>query len=176
MVLAKEGHLELHHDVKPKLHFTTDVFSDDTDYKPTVINTPYLIPKERGDELNPYQQTFDKLTKSVMDNSSEKCLVVRSRYGSGKTTYLQRLIQEHDPKTVLFITYRRQTLARYVMRNFSKLGFQSYLDSYDDPSVWNHPRLIVQWDSLWNVLAKNDHYIATVRFDLKYDMIVLDDC
>ena len=45
------------------------------------------------------------------------------------------------------ITYR-QTLARGIMCNFGQLGFKNYLDSYDDPSVWNVPRLIVQLNSL----------------------------
>ena len=37
-----------------------------------------------------------------------------------------------------FVTYR-QTQPRDIMRNFGKLGFKNYLDSYDDPSVWNAP-------------------------------------
>ena len=67
--------------------------------------------------------------------TAKKGLVLRSRYGSGKTTFMQRLIKERDPKRVLFITYR-QTLARDIMRNFGKLGFKNYLDSNKDPGVW----------------------------------------
>ena len=85
-----------------------------------------------------------------MDSPSKKALVVRSRYGSGKTTYTQRLSKARNPERVLHITYR-QTLARDIMKNFGKLGFKSYLDSYDDPSVWNSKRLIVQIDSLLQV-------------------------
>ena len=66
-----------------------------------------------------------------MGNPAQKSLIVRSRYGSGKTTFLQR--------RVLFITYR-QTLARDIMRNFGNLGFKNDLDSYDDSSVWNAPQ------------------------------------
>ncbi|MFM7985384.1 MAG: hypothetical protein ACKPKO_39330, partial [Candidatus Fonsibacter sp.] len=75
---------------------------------------------------------------------------MRSRYGSGNTTFLQRLVRARKPERVLFITYR-QTLARDIMRNFCKLGFKSYLDSHDVPSVWNAPRLIVQLDSLMHI-------------------------
>ena len=59
-----------------------------------------------------------------MDDPSKKALIVRSRYGSGKTTYLKRLIQARNPERVLFITYR-QTLARDLMKNFGKLGFKN---------------------------------------------------
>ena len=61
------------------------------------------------------------------------------------------------------------------MRNFGKLGFKNYLDSYDDPSVWNSKRLIVQLDSLMQVLNKNDKYLIEGKFQLKYDMIILDE-
>ena len=109
-----------------------------------------------------------------MSNASQKMLIVRSRYGSGKTTFLQRLIKERDLKRVLFITYR-QTLARDIMRNFGKLGFKNYLDAPDQPSVWNSPKLIVQLDSLLNVLFKNDKFVWEEKFKLKYNMIILDD-
>ena len=95
-------------------------------------------------------------------------MAVCSRYGSGQTIFLKRLMQERNPERVLFITYR-QTLARDVMRNFSELGFANYLDSYDNPSVWNSARLIVQLDSLWNVLNKNDSYLTTGKFNLTYE-------
>ena len=172
MVLAKEGCPELYEQLKPKLNMTTDAFNDGTDYKPKVINTPYLLAKE-GQEENRDQRTFRDLTNGFMQ-SDQKCLVVRSRYGSGKTTFLQELIQERNPQRVLFITYR-QTLARDIMRNFSRLGFKNYLDSYEDPEVWNAPRLIVQLDSLWNVMLKNDRFIASESFDFRYDLIVLDE-
>ena len=37
------------------------------------------------------------------------------------------------------------------------------------------PRLIVQLDSLWNVMLKNDRFIASESFDFRYDLIVLDE-
>ena len=56
---------------------------------------------------------------------------------------MQRLVEARNPERVLLITYR-QTLARDIIRNFGKLGFKSYLDSYDDPSVWN---ALASWSS-----------------------------
>ena len=60
------------------------------------------------------------------------------------------------------------------MKNFGKLGFKNYLDSYDDPSVWNSKRLIVQIDSLVQILNKNDGFITNGKFKA-YDMIILDE-
>ena len=82
-----------------------------------------------------------------------------------KTAFMQRLIRERNPERVLFITYR-QTLARDIMRNFGQLGFKNYLDSYEDPRVWESPRLIVQLDSLLNVLLENDSVVSASGFEL----------
>ena len=60
------------------------------------------------------------------------------------------------------------------MKNFGKLGFKSYLDAFEDPSVWNSKRLIVQLDSLMQVLHKNDGFITNRKFK-PYDMIILDE-
>ena len=109
-----------------------------------------------------------------MTDDGKKSLVLRSRYGSGKTTFMQRLIKDRNPKRVLFITYR-QTLARDIMRNFGRLGFKNYLDGHDDPSVWTSPRLILQIDSLMKLLEKNPGVMNGGGFNLKYDMIVIDE-
>jgi len=173
IVLAKQGNLEMYERIRPTLNMSRDVFEDDVDYKPTLINTPYLTTRP-GEVPNKDQKQFKQLADRFMQEASQKSLIIRSRYGSGKTTFLQELIREQNPKKVLFITYR-QTLARDIMRNFSKLGFKNYLDSYEDPAVWNSPRLIVQLDSLLNVVIKNDKFVCENVFDLTYDMIILDE-
>ncbi len=61
------------------------------------------------------------------------------------------------------------------MKNFDKLGFKNYLDAHDDPSVWSSKRLIVQIDSLMQVIHKNDKFRIEGKFQLKYDMIILDE-
>ncbi len=58
---------------------------------------------------------------------------------------------------------------------FRKLSFKKYLGQYEDPSVWNAPRLIVQIDSLMRVLNKNEKYLIEGKFQLKHDMIILDE-
>ena len=152
-VLAKEGNPDMLQRVSPNLHMNKQVFFDDEEYPEIEIDTPFLTPKTEDTPKTPDQETFQRLTDETMDSPSKKALVVRSRYGSGKTTYLQRLIKARNPERVLFITYR-QTLARDIMKNFGKLGFKNYLDAFEDPSVWNSKRLIVQLDSLTQVLTK----------------------
>jgi len=174
--MAKAGNMEMFERVKPAMQLRTADIFDDSEYNPVKIDTPFLVSQEEGGEMTGEQQKFKELTEEVMDGGEggKKTLVVRSRYGSGKTTFLQRLVKKYDPKRVLFVSYR-QTLARDLMRNFGKLGFKNYLDSQEDPEVWNSPRLIVQMDSLMHVLYKNDKFISEDAFDLRYDMIILDE-
>ena len=143
-------------------------------YNHTEIDAPSLTTPTPGDPMTADQARFQSLTDEVMGDPSKKSLIVRSRCGSGKTTFLQRLVEARSPERVLFVTYR-QTLARDIMRNFGKLGFKNYLDSYDDPSVWNSPRLIVQLDSLMNIFERSDDVIRGEGFHLRYDMIILDE-
>ena len=74
----------------------------------------------------------------------------------------------------MFITYR-QALARDNTRNFGKPGFKSQLGSYDDPSVWNAPHLIVQLDSLMNIFERSDDFLSGSGFQRRYDLIILHE-
>ncbi|MFM7980515.1 MAG: hypothetical protein ACKPKO_14480, partial [Candidatus Fonsibacter sp.] len=100
-----------------------DIFTNGEVYNCTEIDTTFLT-EEPVDEMSPDQARFKALTNEVMKNPDNKSLNVRSRYGSGKSTFLQRLVRTRKPERVLFITYR-QTLARDIMRNFGKLGFNN---------------------------------------------------
>jgi hypothetical protein len=175
IVMAKEGNMEAYEQTMPNLHLNTDVFHDDVSYPCVKINTPFLTTKAPDDPpANEDQGKFREVVSEFANKPEAKTLVMKSRYGSGKTTFMQRLIEEHKPTKVLFITYR-QTLARDIMRNFGKLGFKNYLDSYTDPTVWDSPRLIVQLDSLLKVITHNSDVMCGDPFDLNYDMIVLDE-
>jgi len=172
-VLAKDGNLDMYERIRPTLKMSQKVFGDSASYPVVEINTMFLTPKNPEDHANADQVKFHALTSEFLESPEKKSLIVRSRYGSGKTTFLQRLVKTRNPERVLFITYR-QTLARDIMRNFGKL-FKHYLDSHENPGVWNAPRLIVQIDSLLSVLQKNDKFISSGAFSLKYDMIILDE-
>ena len=173
--LAKEGNLEEFDRINPLLDSTKNVFDDGSDYPCIDINTPFLTTKTpEAPDTHPDQARFRTIVQDFVQNVGEKSLVLRSRYGSGKTTFTQRLINEQGYKRVLFVTYR-QTLARDIMRNFKRLGFQNYLDSHENPRVWESPRLIVQIDSLLNLVYRNGDVLNGDTFDLKYDAIVLDE-
>ncbi len=109
-------------EISPDLNMNKYVFFDEAEYPAIEIDTPFLTPKTEDTPKTPDQETFQRLTDDTMDDPSKKALIVRSRYGSGKTTYLQRLIKARNPERVLFINYR-QTLARDIMKSFGKLGF-----------------------------------------------------
>ncbi len=159
--------------IQPTLSMNKNCFFDEVVYDTIEIDTHFLTVKTQDDQPTQDQAKFQQLTNEFLDNSAKKSLIVRSRCGSGKTTFVQRLIKAKNPQRVLFVTYR-QTLARDITRNFGKLGFTNYLDSYDDPSVWNAPRLIVQIDSLMNIVEKGDTFIANGGMK-PYDMIILDE-
>ena len=61
------------------------------------------------------------------------------------------------------------------MRNFGKLQFKNYLDACNDLSIWEAPRLIIQIDSLFIILLHDGSHMNGDEFDLRYDMIVLDE-
>ncbi len=102
-----EGGPEMLDRISPNLNMNKYVFFDGAEYQAIEIDTPFLTPETEDTPKTPDQQIFQKLTDDTLDDPSNKTLVVRSRYGSGKTNYLQRLIKARNPQKVLFITYRQ---------------------------------------------------------------------
>ena len=86
IVLAKQGNLEMYERIRPSLNMNQDVFKDDVDYKPTLINTPYLTTKP-GQEPNKDQKECKKLADRFMEQVDQKSLIIRSRYGSVKPLF-----------------------------------------------------------------------------------------
>ena len=147
--------MDKYNSLKPLLHMTNVVYNDGVEHPCLEIDTPFLITKDpRAPDKNKGPKQFQRTVDDFLADVSKKSLVVRSRYGSGKTTFVQRVLQEQNPSKVVFVTYR-QALARAMSWNFKHLGFKNYLDSYDDPFVWESPRLIVQIDYLMNLVLKN---------------------
>ena len=111
--------------MRPQLYTISDVLDDGVEYPSIDIDTPFLTAKRpNGAASHPDQVKFKAIVNEFMGNHNKKSLVLKSRYGSGKTTFMQRLIQEHNPERVLFITYR-QAFARDIKKNFSHLGFRN---------------------------------------------------
>ena len=125
---AKEGNIEQYDQLHPKLNATNnDVFDDGVEHPSVEINTPFLTTKKIGGEATrPDQLVLKGIVDESLSNEAKKSLSLRSRCGSGKTTFMQRLIQQHDTKRALFITHR-QTLARGIMKSFRHLVFKELL-------------------------------------------------
>ncbi|MFM7980471.1 MAG: PriCT-2 domain-containing protein, partial [Candidatus Fonsibacter sp.] len=75
-----------------------DVFDDCNDYPVIEIDTPFLTTKrEATDAMNAGQTAFKQAVHKFL-NGPTKSLVLKSRYGSGKTTFMQRLINNYNPE------------------------------------------------------------------------------
>ncbi|MFM7982257.1 MAG: hypothetical protein ACKPKO_23355, partial [Candidatus Fonsibacter sp.] len=85
-VLAKEGNAEMLERIKLTLNMNADIFTNGDVYNQTEIDTHFLTTERPGDEMRPDQAMFKALTKEVVGSTAKKSLIVRSRYGSGKTT------------------------------------------------------------------------------------------
>ena len=170
---AKFDNYEKYIEVLPYLKFHLhNIFNNEEEYEKICINTNFLV--SNNEEMNEGQCIFKKQTDEFFEHDHNKNLVIRSKYGSGKTTFLKDVMMNQDVQRVLIITYR-QTLALDYNRNFKQLGFANYLDSYEQPDIYNENRLIVQIDSLMKVMTNNDEFILNGEYDGKYDLIVLDE-
>ena len=56
------------------------------------------------------------------------------------------------------------------------MDFKTYVESSDyDPIIWEAPMLIIQLDSLLNLVCKNSYVMEGEGFEFSYDLIVLDE-
>jgi hypothetical protein len=97
-VLAKDGNLDMYERIRPTLKAQTRVFDDSGAYPVVEINTPFLTPKSPADPPNTDQAKFQQLTDELMDTPGKKAFVVRSRYGSGKTTFFTEACESQEPQ------------------------------------------------------------------------------
>ncbi len=95
---VQRGHTEMHNRIKQTLKTNTHAFADEVVYPAIEIDTPFLTSKTGGTPQPPDQDKFQRLTDETMDDPSKTTLVGRGRYGSGKTTYRQRLIKAWNPQ------------------------------------------------------------------------------
>lgn len=98
--------------------------------------------------------------------------ILKSPYGTGKTTLIKFICEKYGIKRILFITHRR-SLAVDCMKSFSELGFCNYLDKSNFST--KKDRLIINIDSLH--LLKEPYNFFTDKSNLKeFDLIILDEC
>jgi hypothetical protein len=138
-------------------------------------------------KINSQYLQYHDLLSYHLDN---KILAIKSPYGSGKTQFLSKLIDNHyQDKKVLFIT-NRITLSYALYKDFK--NFAHYLDkTISDLNKCD--KLIIQLDSLYKIDPNTsltefinddqptfDHIKQFIAFDEininNYDLIALDEC
>ena len=109
-----------------------------------------------------------------VDNKTKLC-VIKSRYGSGKTTFIKNLIKnKYIDKRVIFLTMR-QSLARNINKDFKELGFINYLINNNDGDIdsinYEHDKIIISIDSI-----KKITYTKFMKLKINpYDLVICDE-
>ena len=67
---------------------SNDIYNDGVEHPCLEIDTPFLITKDpKAPDKNEGQAQFQRTVDDFLADVSKNSLVVRSRYGSGKTTF-----------------------------------------------------------------------------------------
>lgn len=127
----------------------------------------YLIEKE--DELTEINKEDladnEKVINGLMNWSGgkqKKIFAIRSAYGTGKTTLIEKIIKKFGFKRILWVSYR-QTYTADIMGKFQELGFKSYMKRNFDAD-----RIVCQVDSLTKLEGLED-------IIPQYDLVILDE-
>ena len=140
-------------------------------------NKDNLYDKYFGEHYDDYifnyeEINMDKLNYDIISDKFKdiKLCVLKSRYGSGKTTYIKKVISaKYSNKRVLFLTMR-QSLARNLNKDFRKMGFVNYLDNDEDIS-YEQDKIIISIDSLRKIT-----YLRLMKMKIKpYDLVICDE-
>jgi hypothetical protein len=135
------------------------------------INKQYLTKQiddklEIDDDLVPY---FD----DMFINKKYKSINIKSPYGSSKTQLIKKVIENYNPKKILWLSFR-QTLSDDIENNFKELNFKHYQTSKLDVD-----RLIIQEESLLKlqsyeeIIEGDDRVIENITHT--YDLIMMDE-
>jgi hypothetical protein len=149
-------------------------------------NKDNLYDKYFGNNYDNYKFEYDTIDMKhlkysdiknnfICDKNKTKLCVIKSRYGSGKTTFIKNLIKkEYSDKRVIFLTMR-QSLARNLNKDFKELGFLNYLDKSNNGEITNmnyeNDKIIISLDSI-----KKITYMKFMKLKIKpYDLVICDE-
>ena len=131
---------------------------------------PYVLRKEEMDIDESYLETtvFDYYDKAMYEYNTfssqyldynmvsnyfegNKLKVLKSGYGTGKTTFIIKMLDAIDTSVRIIFLSMRQSFARSVYKAFDKYGFQNYLLKSEDKISCYVDKLIISIDSLYKI-------------------------
>lgn len=132
----------------------------------------YNLDKE-GENYEKIKNKSSIVTEKIDEWMSSECktLIIKSPYGTGKTTLIGSLIEEYKPQRILFLSYR-QSLSNSLYGTFKKHKFKNYLDKH-----YSANKLICQLESLKNIEI-NGEYMFNDKMGIEipsYDLVIMDE-
>ena len=138
-------------------YFNKDYDAYDFEYND--LDENYL---ENTNKLN-----YNNISKYFENN---KICVLKSPYGTGKTTYITKLINDKFMDKRIIFLVMRQSLSNNLEVEYGKLGFKNYLDT-NSKINYKDDRIIISLESLnkitYNKMGKT--YIKS------YDLVICDE-
>ena len=105
--------------------------------------------------------------------NNNKVMMIKSAYGTGKTTAFKNIIKDYNPKKILFVTYR-QSLAWSLLDELKNdFGFDSY-QNRSEFDIKTKERLIIQLDSIHLLRGVVNMFTNKASYP-HYDLVVLDE-
>jgi len=136
------------------------------------IDKKYLTDQDEDKKLiidKDLIQYFDDL----IINNKYKSINIKSPYGSSKTQLIHKVIEQYNPKKILWLSFRK-TLSDDIHKNFKDLHFEDYRNGKLDSN-----RLIIQLESLLKLEeleeTEEDENGESYNIIHKYDLIMLDE-
>ena len=115
---------------------------------------------------------YTKIDKQYLDYNelieyfgSEKLRVIKSRYGSGKTQFITKVIQEAKEEDRIIFLVMRRSLALSLANEFKKYGFVNYLDAKEGELNFRTDRVIISLDSLSKVSFRRLQLLNVKAYD-----------
>ena len=155
------------------------IYEDDVVYNEIEIKTKFLLDKEQvitKHIKNPKtdSQIFGNYIYDFVFNDNLKVLGIKSRYGSGKTKLLTKIINAKEIKRSCFLSCRR-ALSYDIEREFEDLEFKNYLDK--EAVNYMCDKFIVQYESIHKIFNAYQQYYEHEYTEekVKYDFLILDE-
>lgn len=155
------------------------IYEDDISYNETTIKTQYLLNKEQNISKliqNPLEDTevFSNIIYNFLFEDKIKVLGIKSKYGSGKTKLLTKMIKTKNINRACFLSCRR-ALSYDIESEFNELKFKNYLDKTDVNYMCD--KFIVQYESIHKIFSAYQNYYEYEYTDckVKYDFVILDE-